>query len=521
MKLTVKLIISITLVTIVIILAMTNVFIENQKKILLQQAHTQAKTMFDMIVVTRQWVAENRDQIKPVPAVATKELSKYAERMTDFRFHITSMQLINPENAPDEYEIKALGLFAEGAKEHQEIITVGKDRFYRYMAPLYVNKACLECHDYQGYKIGDLRGGISVTIPMKSLEKAMAVNNRNYLITGFAAFLGIVFTLTLLLRMMVLKNLSTLTGAAVSYKTGDFTKKVNIKTGDEIQELSEAFEMMRHSILENEDRLKEQLARVTEQYKTVLEVLQTRNDELKTINSFKSDILDSLAHELRTPLTKIISYSEVLITQGLDCSPEVKEKSLATIAKSARLLNTLFSEIITLSRLDSNQYPYHFMPLKISRLVSEVAAEHEKEITDKNISFEIEIPEDAMVCADAESFRHVFANLISNAVKFSRGGGFIKVRLKDSEEYSIIEVEDSGVGIPSDEIEKITKRFYRATNVKREFSGTGLGLSIISRIVEGHRGRLEIESEQGKGSLFRVYVSKSIADEESVEHDEL
>ncbi len=519
MKLTVKLIISITLVTIIIILAMTNVFMESQKKILLQQAHTQAKTMFDMIVVTRQWVAENRDQIQPVPAVATKQLSTYAARMTDFRFHITSMQLINPENAPDEYEVRALGLFAQGAKEHQEIITLGKERFYRYMAPLYVNKACMECHDYQGYKIGDLRGGISVTIPMKALEKAMAVNNRNYLITGFAAFLGIVLTLTLLLRMTVLKNLSTLTDAAGSYKTGDFTKKVNIKTGDEIQELSEAFEMMRHSILENEDRLKEQLARVTEQYRTVLEVLQTRNDELKNINSFKSDILDSLAHELRTPLTKIISYSELLVAQGLDCSPDVKGKSLSTIARSARLLNTLFSEIITLSRLDSNQYPYHFMPLNIRRLVSEIAAEHEKEIADKNIMFEIEIPEEAVVYADAESFRHVFANLISNAVKFSRSDGFIRVRLKDIGEYSVIEVEDSGVGIPSDEIEKVTKRFYRATNVKREFSGTGLGLSIISRIVEGHRGRLEIESVQNKGSLFRVFVPKDLADEEFAEHD--
>ncbi|WP_303851973.1 ATP-binding protein [Seleniivibrio woodruffii] len=519
MRLTVKLIISITLVTIVIILAMINVFMESQKKILLQQAHTQAKTMFDMIVVTRQWVAENRDQIKPVPAVATKQLSTYAARMTDFRFHITSMQLINPENAPDEYEVRALGLFAQGAKEHQEIITLGEERFYRYMAPLYVNKACMECHDYQGYRIGDLRGGISVTIPMKALEKAMAVNNRNYLITGFAAFFGIVLTLTLLLRMTVLKNLSTLTDAAGSYKTGDFTKKLTIKTGDEIQELSEAFEMMRHSILENEDRLKEQLARVTEQYKTVLGVLQTRNDELKTINSFKSDILDSLAHELRTPLTKIISYSELLVAQGLDCSPDVKEKSLTTIARSARLLNTLFSEIITLSRLDSNQYPYHFMPLNIGRLVSEIAAEYEKEIADKNISFESEISDEAVVYADAESFRHVFANLISNAVKFSRGGGFIKVRLKDLGEYNVIEVEDSGVGIPADEIEKVTKRFYRATNVKREFSGTGLGLSIISRIMEGHRGRLEIESEQNKGSLFRVCVPKNLADEESAEQD--
>ncbi len=91
MKLTAKLILSITIITVIIIMATTNFVWVSQKNLLMQQAHAQAKTLFEMLVVTRQWVAENRDSITPpVPAVATKQLSEYAAVMTDFRFHITS-----------------------------------------------------------------------------------------------------------------------------------------------------------------------------------------------------------------------------------------------------------------------------------------------------------------------------------------------------------------------------------------------------------------------------------------------
>lgn len=510
MKLTAKLLLSITLVTVVIILALTNFFIENQRKVLLEQAHIQAKTLFNMIVITRQWVAENRDEVAPVPAVVTKELSKYAENMSDLRFHITSRKLINPENAPDAFEVRSLEKFGHGAKEYSETVSTADGKFYRYMAPLYINSACLECHDYQGYKVGDLRGGISVTIPLDAMEKSLAKNSRNYEILGFAAFLGIVVTIILLLRFTVLRNIGMLTQAAASYKTGDFTKKIEVKTNDEIQELAEAFDVMRVSILENEDNLKNQLEMVTDKYKTVMHELRGRNEELKSINTFKSDILDSLAHELRTPLTKIISYSELLSSSGDNCGQEVREKSLATIAKSARLLNLLFNEIIILSRLDSNQYPYHFIPVKLKQMVSDVLAEYDKDIADKRLAVSVDMDDDATICVDGESFRHIISNLVSNAVKFNREDGFVTLRLYEDGDCNVVECSDGGVGIPLEEQDKITKRFYRGSNVKREFSGTGLGLSIIARTVEGHNGRLEIVSEDGKGATFRVFIPKTL-----------
>jgi signal transduction histidine kinase len=506
MKLTTKLIISITLVTIIIGFATVNFFWVSQKQILMQQAHTQAKTLFEMLVVTRQWVAENRDEIVPVPAVATKQLSQYAKSMTDFRFHITSDMLINDDNAPDDFEIRALAEFRKEKREYSETATIDNEHYYRYMAPLYVNEACMECHEYQGYKTGDLRGGISIMIPMKQIEAALEQNNRNYYMIGAISFIGIIITIIVLLKFFILKNIETLRDAAVSYRTGDFSKEVKFTTRDEIQELAEAFEVMRQSIVENEENLKSELAKVQGRYTSVMDELRQRNDELKNMNLFKTDILDSLAHELRTPLTKIMAYSNLLIQQGLNCDRSVTEKSLEAINRSSKLLNTLFSEIITLSRLDSNQYPYHFIPVDISKLMAETASIYEKDITDKNITLTMDIPAQTNLCLDGESFRHVVNNLMSNAVKFNKLGGGITIRYSETESGRILEFEDTGAGVPADEIDQIRKRFFRGSNVKREYPGTGLGLSIVSRIVEGHKGRLEIISEVGAGSVFRIVL---------------
>jgi len=511
MKLTVKLIASITIVTIIIILTTTNFFWTSQKNILLQQAHVQAKTLFEMIVITRQWVAENRDSIEPVPAVATKQLSEYAAAMSEFRFHITSDQLINPENAPDDFEKRALSNFRKkDIREYEEVVSENGEKFYRYMAPLYVNTACMECHEYQGYNVGDLRGGISVTIPLKHIISVMEQHNRNFYAIAFISFMGVVLTVTFVLRMMVLRNIEILTDAATSYKTGDFSSKLKIKAGDEIEELAEAFDMMRSSILENEENLITQLNRVTSKYEKVMQELEKSNDDLKSINLFKTDILDSLAHELRTPLTKIMAYSNILMEQGMDCSEEVRQQSLDAINRSSRLLNNLFNEIITLSRLDSNQYPYHFIPVEIHMLISEVIEHYKKEMSDKEISLSFNVPEDVRMCVDGESFKHVITNIISNAIKFNKRGGEIRIDFEESEKMKHLVFSDTGAGIPENELQKVSDRFFRGSNVKREYPGTGLGLSIVSRIIEGHNGILSLESEVGSGSSFKISIPKKL-----------
>ena len=120
--------------------------------------------------------------VKENPAMVTKQLSRYAEREQLYMFHITSLKLMNPENAPDEFETAAL---RSSRKRRRRSFHDGEiwasSCYYRYIAPLYVEKACLECHSRQGYKVGDVRGAISVSIPM-DYARAMIASERRYMI---------------------------------------------------------------------------------------------------------------------------------------------------------------------------------------------------------------------------------------------------------------------------------------------------------------------------------------------------
>ncbi|WP_265821694.1 ATP-binding protein [Geovibrio ferrireducens] len=511
MRLTLKLITNIVIVTVIFVVLSTMFLWQRQKEIIIEQAHIQAKTLFEMILITRQWVAENRNDVRPVPAVVTKELSKYAGVMSRFRFHITSTSLINPENAPDEFEVRALTALAGGKAEYDETIEEGKNKIYRYMAPLYINEACLECHIYQGYTVGDLRGGISVSVPLDEIEASIDRNNRFFYMAGIVTFLGIVITISILVRRLVLTKLDILADAASSFKSGDYTRSVDIDTDDEIEELAEAFNLMRESILQNEDNLKRRLKDVTGKYVMLVNELEHKNDELRSVNSFKTEILDSISHEIRTPLTKILAYSELLLKPELENDVNLRYKSAETIRKSSKALNRLFNEIITLSRLEHKQHDYHFAPVKIASMFEETLAFFEQDIKEKKLRLSADIPENLVVCVDADVFKYLIDNLLSNAIKFNRQEGELSVRAFRKDGWAYFTVRDTGCGIPQHEIENVKKRFYRASNVKKDYPGTGLGLSIVNRVVHAHKGSLEIESELGEYTEFRVILPNSAA----------
>jgi diguanylate cyclase (GGDEF)-like protein len=176
-----------------------------------QMIHT-GRAFFEEIVVTRAWMATHQgiyvpikpgDTVNPYledipglkvviedadgvsymlknPALATREISEIADRNAMFRFRITSLDPINPNNAPDAFERQSLLAFAKGSREENDYESSPSGRVFRYMAPLVMTAPCLSCHGYQGYKLGDVRGGISVTLPTQVIMKEMR-NNRLYL----------------------------------------------------------------------------------------------------------------------------------------------------------------------------------------------------------------------------------------------------------------------------------------------------------------------------------------------------
>ncbi len=195
--------INISLIIIVFLSGIILGFVVRTNRIIKDQMVVTARSHFKNIILTRRWNAdhggvyvektkgvtsnpylENPDiktidgktYTKKNPATMTREISEYAKKANDFVYHITSLKPINPNNAPDTFEKKVLKMFNTGSKEFSETKKDGDKTIFRYMAPLYVEKPCLACHARQGYKTGDVRGGISVSFDISKIEKKMSTN---------------------------------------------------------------------------------------------------------------------------------------------------------------------------------------------------------------------------------------------------------------------------------------------------------------------------------------------------------
>ncbi len=507
MKLTVKVVSLLTLMIILIMIPAVIVIWQNQRSSIIEQARIRALTIYQMIVVTRQWVAENRDRIEPVPAQATKELSQYANYMADFKFHITSDILVNEENAPDAFEIRAIKALKIGENEYAEIYNLpGMGDVYRYAAPLMINESCMQCHAVQGYRVSDFRGLISVIIPLADLETSIKKGNSTLIFTVFVGLSGIIIIVCLLLYRLVLSPLGILTDAAGKIRRGNYDVKTEIKTDDEIQELSEAFDTMSAQIAENEDTLKAKLDEAVKKYIDLVGELKETNKQLGSLNQLKTDLLDSIAHEIRTPLTKIMSYTELLNDPRLANDSASRAKFGEALKRNVASMTNMFNDIITMSRLEHGQHPYHRIPVALKEMITMILENYEREIAEKYLTVNLELEENLIISVDGESFEHALTNIISNAVKYAKEHGKVIIKAGKKESNIVISCRDEGVGIPPEDLEHVLKRFHRGSNVKREYPGTGLGLAIVARVINAHEGKMEIFSEVGKYTEVRLIL---------------
>ncbi|MDR2870820.1 MAG: DUF3365 domain-containing protein, partial [Deferribacteraceae bacterium] len=429
MKLTIKVVSFLTIMLVLISLPAITTIWRNQQKTIVEQARIRALTLYQMITITRQWVAENGHRIEPVPAVATKELAGYAGDMANFRFNITSDQLINPENAPNAFEKRAIAALKQGAGEFAETDTDTEfGRVYYYAAPLYINESCLSCHSYQGYKQGDFRGLISVMIPLSDLEESIKKNNSALIATMFIGLSGIIIAVSFLLYRLVLRPLDSLTGAVRKVEEGDYSVRADIHTDDEIEELSQAFNVMSSQIAHNEDILKAKLDEAVQKYVDLVGELRETNAKLGSLNQLKTDLLDSIAHEIRTPLTKIMSYSE-LLNDSRVADAESRAQFSEALKRNVASMTAMFNDLITLSRLEHDQHEYQQIPIFMRELIEGILYVHERDIAEKGLTVNLDISEELALLVDGETFRYSISNIITNAIKYTRKEGLIDISL--------------------------------------------------------------------------------------------
>ncbi|MCL2057924.1 MAG: cell wall metabolism sensor histidine kinase WalK [Oscillospiraceae bacterium] len=241
--------------------------------------------------------------------------------------------------------------------------------------------------------------------------------------------------------------------------------------------------------------------------------------EQQRLENMRREFVANVSHELRTPLTSIISYSESLLDGGIE-DRETSERFLNVIHSEADRMAKLVSELLQLSRFDNNQARWSFGRTDIVMTVKSCVEHLQISAQEKSQALTYYVfggvPD---IWADKDKLAQVFINVIGNAIKYTHDEGNITVYISRMAEEVHIKVSDTGIGIPSEDIPRLTERFFRVDKARsREMGGTGLGLSIAEEIIGAHQGSMSILSELGKGTdvLIRLPIDGATADADTV-----
>lgn len=233
--------------------------------------------------------------------------------------------------------------------------------------------------------------------------------------------------------------------------------------------------------------------------------------ELRRLERARRDFVANVSHEFKTPLTAIQGFTETLLGGALGDSRN-NRRFLEIIRDHARRLERLTSDLLKLSQIEAGRLQLDLRPVSVPKVVGLCLETANLEADMRQLVIESKCDADLPpVLADVRSLQEILQNLLANAIRYSTPGGRITINaaaVGGSE--VVISVADTGLGIPKLDLDRIFERFYRTDAARsRESGGTGLGLSIVKHLVEAHRGRIEVESELGRGSTFRVFLPQA------------
>jgi two-component system phosphate regulon sensor histidine kinase PhoR len=225
---------------------------------------------------------------------------------------------------------------------------------------------------------------------------------------------------------------------------------------------------------------------------------------VRRLEAMRRDFVANVSHELKTPLTVVRGYAETLL--GEEPAPEVRRAFLTSILTNAARMQRLVDDLLDLSRIESGAWTPRPEAVALGPLAAQVWTEVVRASHAEDRAFSLDIPTDAAdVSADPQALRQVLANVLENAARYTPADGSVAVRARRRGGDVVIEVADTGPGIPGEHLPRIFERFYRVDAARsRELGGTGLGLAIVKHLVEAHGGRVEAESRLGAGTTIRV-----------------
>ncbi|MFD2170116.1 two-component system histidine kinase PnpS [Tumebacillus lipolyticus] len=238
-------------------------------------------------------------------------------------------------------------------------------------------------------------------------------------------------------------------------------------------------------------------------------VLMHDVSEWRRLERMRSEFVANVSHELRTPITAVKGFSETLLDGALN-DPEITRQFLQIIHDESERLKRLVTDLLELSKIESRFIVFQHEPFDIVKLSQRTVEKYAHQAEGQGLTLHLDLPQEpVMLEGDADRIAQVLINLIGNAIAYTPSGGEVRVSVAEVEDEVVLTVQDTGIGIPAEDLPRLFERFYRVDKARaRRSGGTGLGLAIVKHILEGHHGHVEVKSEVGKGSQFVIYLPK-------------
>jgi chemotaxis family two-component system sensor kinase Cph1 len=497
------------------------------------------------------------------PAYMLRQMMDHYSDLYGVFGHITSLKPVRAETSPDDWERSCLRSFEQGVKETTEVAEINGRPFIRLMKPLVAEKDCLKCHGNQGYRVGDIRGGVSVSVPfgpyLASQQEEMVTQGFSFAIVWLLGLMGIVFFGKALRRhaeehqksedlyTTVVEN--SLTGIyiiqedKIVFANQRFADIYGYSKEELIGRESTELEHPEDRLLIAEMRKRKMEGKQTpEEYEArglkkdgeliwvqrrnsvihhegkpailgnVLDVTALKNAE-RAMKEYARELerknveLDNFAsiasHDLREPLRKVQSFANLVMSKYGRSLDDQGKDYLKRMQSAAARMQTLIESLLAFSHVTRKARPLE----EVNLLMAVKEALSNLEVPIEETKGAVEVDRLPIVKADRLQMVQLFQNLVGNALKFHREGvpPHVKIYSNASDDKKPVEilVEDNGIGFDEKYLDRIFAPFERLHG-KEQYQGVGMGLAICMKIVERHGGTITAKSSPGKGSVFIV-----------------
>ncbi len=243
--------------------------------------------------------------------------------------------------------------------------------------------------------------------------------------------------------------------------------------------------------------------------------LRQKNEELKKLDKIKSEFVSNVSHELRTPLTSIAGYSKLMLAKKLGPITDQQMQSLKIVVEESDRLTRLINDVLNLSKLEQGKVRYKLEQLNLTEVIEQTIDSMKMNAKEKNINLVFEKPKKlTKVKASFDLMKQALVNLVSNAIKFSKEKGIVRIIVKERKDWVDVSVKDNGIGISEENRKKIFNKFYQVdSSMTKSEGGTGLGLVIFKKIIDIHNGRIKLDSKVNQGTTFTFSLPKKPKDQ--------